>query len=40
MPGPLAAQTAMWLGYLHAGARGAVAVAIPFVLPPSSRWMA
>ena len=34
MPGPLAAQTAMWLGYLHAGARGAMAVAIPFVLPP------
>ena len=34
MPGPLAAQTAMWLGYLHAGARGAVAVAAPFVVPP------
>src|SRR3954454_9562994 len=34
MPGPLAAQTAMWLGYLEAGARGAIAVAIPFVLPP------
>jgi len=34
MPGPLAAQLAMWLGYLHAGARGATAVAIPFVLPP------
>src|SRR5215212_6911079 len=34
MPGPLAAQTAMWLGYLHAGARGATAVAVPFVLPP------
>jgi chromate transporter len=34
MPGPLAAQTAMWLGYLQAGARGAVAVAAPFVLPP------
>src|SRR3954454_17468163 len=34
MPGPLAAQTAMWLGYLHAGARGAVAVAAPFILPP------
>src|SRR5436189_514189 len=34
MPGPLAAQTAMWLGYLQAGARGAVAVAVPFVLPP------
>ena len=34
MPGPLAAQTAMWLGYLQAGARGAVGVAVPFVLPP------
>jgi chromate transporter len=34
MPGPLAAQTAMWLGYLHAGTRGALAVAVPFVLPP------
>src|SRR5215212_10155060 len=31
---PLAAQAAMWLGYLHAGARGAFAVALPFVLPP------
>src|SRR3954452_11172354 len=34
MPGPLAAQTAMWLGYLQARTRGAVAVAVPFVLPP------
>jgi chromate transporter len=34
MPGPLAAQAAMWLGYLQAGARGAFAVAVPFVLPP------
>lgn len=34
MPGPLAAQTAMWLGYLQAGARGAAAVAAPFVLTP------
>ncbi len=34
MPGPLAAQVAMWLGYLQAGALGAVAVALPFVLPP------
>lgn len=34
MPGPLAAQVAMWLGYLQAGARGALAVAVPFVLPP------
>ncbi len=34
MPGPLAAQLAMWLGYLQAGWRGAVAVSVPFVLPP------
>src|SRR5215208_5705241 len=34
MPGPLAAQVAMWFGYLQAGARGAVAVTIPFVVPP------
>src|SRR4051795_12729208 len=34
MPGPLAAQAAMWLGYLQAGVRGATAVAVPFVLPP------
>jgi chromate transporter len=34
MPGPLAAQAAMWFGYLQAGARGAAAVAVPFVLPP------
>src|SRR4051812_49687234 len=34
MPGPLAAQVAMWLGYLEAGARGALAVAVPFVVPP------
>jgi chromate transporter len=34
MPGPLAAQVAMWLGYLQAGALGAATVAVPFVLPP------
>jgi chromate transporter len=34
MPGPLAAQLAMWFGYLQAGARGAIAVSTPFVLPP------
>jgi chromate transporter len=34
MPGPLAAQAAMWFGYLQAGALGATAVAVPFVLPP------
>jgi chromate transporter len=33
-PGPLAAQTGMWLGYLEAGWRGALAVIVPFVLPP------
>ena len=34
MPGPLAAQLAMWFGFLRAGALGAAAVAVPFVLPP------
>lgn len=34
MPGPLAAQLAMWLGYLERGTLGAAAVSIPFVLPP------
>src|SRR3954452_11570229 len=34
MPGPLAAQAAMWFGYLEAGTLGAAAVALPFVLPP------
>ena len=34
MPGPLAAQLAMWLGYVRKGFRGAVAAAIPFILPP------
>ncbi len=34
MPGPLAAQLAMWLGYLERGARGALLVARPFVVPP------
>ena len=34
MPGPLAAQLAMWLGYLERGAAGALLVALPFVLPP------
>ena len=32
-PGPLAAQLAMYLGYVHAGVVGATAVAIAFVLP-------
>src|SRR6476661_9142094 len=34
MPGPLAAQLAMWFGYLQAGVLGAAAVVVPFVLPP------
>ena len=34
MPGPLAAQLAMWFGFLEAGTLGAAAVALPFVLPP------
>jgi len=33
MPGPLAAQVAMWVGFLQAGARGALAVAGAFILP-------
>jgi len=33
MPGPLAAQLAMWLGYLERGAFGAFLVALPFVVP-------
>jgi chromate transporter len=34
MPGPLAAQLAMWLGYIERGARGALLVALPFIVPP------
>jgi chromate transporter len=33
MPGPLAAQVAMWVGYLRRGAVGALATAGMFVLP-------
>lgn len=33
MPGPLAAQVAMWVGYLQRGAFGALAVSAPFILP-------
>jgi chromate transporter len=33
MPGPLAAQVAMWVGYLRRGAAGALATAGMFVLP-------
>src|SRR5438067_6305495 len=33
MPGPLAAQVTMWVGYLERGALGALAVAVVFILP-------
>jgi chromate transporter len=33
MPGPLAAQVAMWVGYLRKGALGAALIAVPFILP-------
>jgi chromate transporter len=33
MPGPLAAQVAMWVGYLQRGPLGAFLVAIPFIAP-------
>src|SRR5438270_7745682 len=33
MPGPLAAQVTMWVGYLERGALGAFAVAAMFILP-------
>jgi chromate transporter len=33
MPGPLAAQVVMWVGFLEAGAAGALATVLPFVLP-------
>ena len=33
MPGPSAAQVAMWVGYLHRSALGAAAVAAAFVAP-------
>jgi chromate transporter len=32
-PGPLAAQLAICLGYVHSGLRGAAAVAVVFVAP-------
>jgi chromate transporter len=34
MPGPLAAQLAMWLGFLTRGILGSAAVAVAFVTPP------
>src|SRR5918999_447142 len=33
MPGPLAAQVVMWVGFLQRGALGALATTLPFVLP-------
>jgi chromate transporter len=33
MPGPLAAQVVMWVGYLRAGTLGALATSLPFILP-------
>src|SRR6266581_8418766 len=33
MPGPLAAQVAMWAGYLRRGAPGAAATAAAFIIP-------
>ncbi len=34
MPGPLAAQLAMWIGYLRYGVLGATLTGVVFVLPP------
>ena len=34
LPGPLAAQLAMWLGYVRRGVWGATASALAFILPP------
>ena len=34
LPGPLAAQLAMWLGYLRRGFWGATTAALAFILPP------
>jgi len=34
MPGPLAAQLAMWMGFLTRGVVGSAAVAVAFVAPP------
>ena len=33
MPGPLAAQVVMWVGYLRRGALGALATSLTFILP-------
>jgi chromate transporter len=34
LPGPLAAQLAMWIGYIRYGVLGATLTGVPFVLPP------
>src|SRR5262249_28811032 len=34
MPGPLAAQLAMWIGFIRGGVLGATAVGFAFILPP------
>jgi chromate transporter len=34
MPGPLAAQLAMWIGFIRYGVRGATLAGVMFVLPP------
>src|SRR3954464_1691266 len=34
LPGPLAAQLAMWIGYIRAGMAGATCCSVAFVLPP------
>src|SRR6202051_2495739 len=39
-PGPLAAQLAMYLGYVRAGILGATLVSIAFVLPSFLMWLA
>ncbi len=33
MPGPLAAQVVMWVGFLQRGALGALVTSLPFILP-------
>src|SRR5712692_6732048 len=34
LPGPFAAQLAMWIGYIKGGVLGATVCAVAFVLPP------
>src|SRR6266571_5962038 len=40
MPGPLAAQLAMWIGYIRYGALGATLVGVVFILVPQLLVMA